>query len=89
MTTTSSKFYMRKPWNYLGYSYGSWLGAWYAKEFPEYAGNIAISANTDFSATLPEVFALQPLGLQRAFEEVALPYVARNNAMPFRAGQHR
>ena len=36
--------------NYLGYSYGSWLGAWYAKEFPEYAGNIAISANTDFSA---------------------------------------
>ncbi len=66
--------------NYLGYSYGSWLGAWYAKRFPERAGNIVLSANTDFAATFQVSFGRQPEGLQRAFEEVALPFIARNNA---------
>ena len=65
--------------NYLGYSYGSWLGAWYASTFPERAGNIVLDANLDFSGTIQESFALQPLGFQRAFEAVALPYAARAN----------
>ena len=66
--------------NYLGVSYGSWLGAWYAKRFPERAGNIVLAANTDFAATFQVSFGRQPMGMQRAFEEVALPFIARNNA---------
>ena len=65
--------------NYLGFSYGSWLGAWYAKTFPERAGNMVLDANTQFSGTFQDVFGLQPLGFNRAFKNVALAYAARNN----------
>ena len=67
--------------NFLGFSYGSWLGSWYAKRFPEHAGNIVLDANTEFSATFQESFSLQPLGFQRAFQEVAVPYIARNSGV--------
>ena len=67
--------------NYLGYSYGSWLGAWYAKRFPENAGNMVLDANTEFSADFQDVFTLQGLGFQRGFEDVAAAYIARNNAL--------
>ena len=67
--------------NYIGGSYGAWLGSWYAKQFPENTGNMVITANTDFSATIHEVFSLQPLGMQRAFEDVVAPYIARNDAV--------
>ena len=65
--------------NYLGYSYGSWLGAWYAKRFPENAGHMVLDANTNFAATFQESFGLQPLGFQRGFEDVAAPYLTRND----------
>ena len=67
--------------NFLGYSYGSWLGAWYAKRFPEQAGNIVLDANLDFTTTFEEIVSLNPLGFQRAFEDVAAAYAARNNAL--------
>ena len=67
--------------NFLGFSYGSWLGAWYAKRFPENAGNIVLDANLDFSAPYQESENLDPMSFQRAFEEVAVPYAARNNAL--------
>ena len=67
--------------NFLGFSYGSWLGSWYAKRFPEHAGNMVLDANTEFSATFQESFSLQPLGFQRAFQEVTVPYIARNSGV--------
>ncbi len=67
--------------NYLGYSYGTWLGSWYAKLFPEHAGNMVLDANLDFSAGWPEAEQLDFLGFQRAFEDVALAYAARNDAL--------
>ena len=67
--------------NFLGFSYGSWLGAWYAKRFPEHAGNMVLDANTEFSSSWQEIFTLQALGFQRAFQEVAVPYIARNSAV--------
>jgi len=65
--------------NYLGYSYGSWLGHWYAKLFPETTGHMVLDSNTEFSASFQESFGLQPLGFQRAFEDVALAFAVRNN----------
>lgn len=67
--------------NFLGYSYGSWLGAWYAKRFPQSAGNIVLDANTDFTTTFEEIFNNFVRGFERAFREVALPFAARNNAV--------
>ena len=65
--------------NYLGFSYGSWLGAWYAKLFPGQAGNIVLDGNLIFSGTWQDVFELDANSFNRAFEDVALAYVARNN----------
>jgi pimeloyl-ACP methyl ester carboxylesterase len=67
--------------NYLGYSYGSWLGAWYAKLFPETTGHMVLDANTEFSATFQDSFGLQPLGFDRAFRDIAAAYIARNSAI--------
>ena len=66
--------------NFLGYSYGSWLGAWYAKLFPEHTGNMVLDANVEFSTDWQETDFDFVMGFQRAFEEVALPYAARNSA---------
>lgn len=65
--------------NYLGYSYGSWLGAWYAKLFPTTTGHMVLDANTEFSATFQDVSGLQPLGFDRAFRDIAAAYIARNS----------
>lgn len=67
--------------NFLGYSYGSWLGAWYAKRFPQHAGNIVLDANVDFTATFEAIFNDFVRGFERAFREVALPFAARNDAV--------
>ena len=58
--------------NYLGFSYGSWLGAWYAKLFPGQAGNIVLDGNLIFSGTWQDVFELDANSFNRAFEDVAL-----------------
>ena len=67
--------------NFLGYSYGSWLGAWYAKLFPENSGNIVLDGNVEFSIDWQKTDFDFVMGFERAFREVALPYAARNNAV--------
>ena len=64
--------------NYFGYSYGTWLGAWYAKEFPEHVGNFVLDSNVEFSATWQETNFDRVRANERAFRDVALPYVVRN-----------
>jgi pimeloyl-ACP methyl ester carboxylesterase len=67
--------------NFLGYSYGSWLGAWYAKLFPQTTGNFVLDSNTDFSAPFARTFEIQPASFQEGFEEVVIPYLVRNKAV--------
>ena len=66
--------------NYIGYSYGTWLGAWYAKLFPEKTGRFLLDGNTALDKTWQESFNFQPLGFDRAFRESSLGYAARQNA---------
>ncbi|MEA3085581.1 MAG: hypothetical protein QOC89_3278 [Paraburkholderia sp.] len=68
--------------NYVGHSYGAWLGAWYAGLFPERAGRMVLSANLDFSArTFAEAGTLQqPPAIQRIADEIIGPYAARHDA---------
>ncbi|MFL9905287.1 alpha/beta hydrolase [Paraburkholderia sp. RL17-337-BIB-A] len=68
--------------NYMGHSYGTWLGAWYAGLFPERTGRMVLSANLDFSArTMAEAGTLQqPPAIQRIADEIIGPYAARHDA---------
>lgn len=64
--------------NYVGYSYGTWLGAWYASLFPEKVGRMVLDSATDFSASTEQMLHGQPAARQRLFDEVLAPYAARH-----------
>jgi pimeloyl-ACP methyl ester carboxylesterase len=66
----------RERVSWLGYSGGTWLGAYYATYFPERVDRFVLDANVDFTAPWARVFTNQPLGFQRRFEVDFLPYVA-------------
>jgi pimeloyl-ACP methyl ester carboxylesterase len=70
-----------KKLNYLGFSYGSWLGAWYAKLFPDNVGNFVLDSNTDFSSAFSRTFELQPASFQEAFDKIVVPYLSRNSTL--------
>lgn len=55
-----------KELNYLGYSYGTFLGATYAKLYPEKAGRLVLDGAIDPSVPGLEVGATQALGFESA-----------------------
>ena len=65
--------------NYIGYSYGTWLGAWYAKLFPESTGRFLLDGNTAWAGNFQDSFNEQPLGFERAFRDSAMAYTARHD----------
>ena len=66
--------------HYVGYSYGTWLGSWYASLFPDKVGRMVLDSSFDFSAALEKGFVAQPEVRQRLHEAVLLPYAARHPA---------
>ena len=66
--------------NFIGWSYGTWLGAWYGARFPERVGRMLLDSSVDMDATLHDTYLLQPAALTRAFDEVLAPYAARHPA---------
>jgi pimeloyl-ACP methyl ester carboxylesterase len=64
--------------NYLGYSYGTWLGAWYANLFPEKVGRMVLDSSMDFTSRFEEASLAQPPVRQRLFDEVLAPYAVRH-----------
>jgi pimeloyl-ACP methyl ester carboxylesterase len=70
-----------KKTSYIGYSYGTWLGTWYATTFPSKAHRFLLDSSTDASrSTLEKTWDLQPRSRDRQFQEALLPYMARNDA---------
>jgi len=63
--------------NYLGYSYGTWLGAKYAALFPQSTGRMVLDSNTGWMDPLADTFLLQPLGFDRRFRQQWAPWAAR------------
>ncbi|MFZ3453292.1 alpha/beta hydrolase [Arthrobacter sp. 7Tela_A1] len=57
--------------NYLGFSYGTFLGATYAELFPETVGRMVLDGGIDPSASNEEI----TLGQARAFEKAIRAYV--------------
>ncbi|AHI02071.1 pimeloyl-ACP methyl ester carboxylesterase [Kutzneria viridogrisea] len=63
--------------DWIGYSGGTWLGAYYATYFPQRVDKFVLDSNTEFTAPWQESFNWQPLGFERRFREDLLPWLAR------------
>lgn len=63
--------------NYLGYSYGTWLGAKFASLFPGKTGRMVLDSSVNWEGRLLADFADFPRMDQRQFERVYLPWAAR------------
>lgn len=65
--------------NYVGYSYGTWLGSWYASLFPERVGRMVLDSALDFGTTLEKsLLHSQPPARQRLFDDFLVPYAVRH-----------
>jgi pimeloyl-ACP methyl ester carboxylesterase len=67
--------------SYLGYSYGTWLGAWFGELFAPHIERMVLDSAID--PTLPSIqrnFELQDVARERQFRLHALNYVARHDA---------
>lgn len=63
--------------NYIGYSYGTWLGAKYASLFPASTGRFVLDSSVDFQGRLQADFEDFPRMGQRHADRVFLPWVTR------------
>ncbi|MEV7098666.1 alpha/beta fold hydrolase [Amycolatopsis sp. NPDC051045] len=63
--------------NYLGFSYGTWLGAKYASLFPDRAGKMVLDSSVNFEGRLQAAFEAFPTIDQRQFDRVYAPWLAR------------
>ena len=67
--------------NYIGYSYGTWLGSWYAKLFPAHTGRFLLDGNMPWHSTMQAAFESDPMTFERDYRDVAAPYFARFDAL--------
>ena len=66
--------------NYIGYSYGTWLGGSYAATFPSKTDRFILDSSVDMSTgTLERTWDLQPGTRDRQFQDMMLPYLARHD----------
>ncbi|WP_245743909.1 alpha/beta fold hydrolase [Lentzea fradiae] len=63
--------------DYMGYSYGTWLGAKYASLFPRSAGKMVLDSSVDFQGRLQAAFEAWPQINQRMFEGSFVPWMTR------------
>ena len=59
--------------NYIGASYGTWLGAWYAALFPERAGRMLFDSSADITGDFDALMQSQIPASARHIEELLLP----------------
>ncbi|GAB6899963.1 alpha/beta hydrolase [Kineosporia succinea] len=67
----------QKTVNWLGFSAGTWMGAYYATTFPKHAGHMVFDSNVEFTGTWQTAVSRQALGFQRRFEKDFAPWVAK------------
>ncbi len=63
--------------DYVGYSGGTWLGAYYQTYFPEHVGRFVLDSNTDFTKGWLDTFVSQPQAFERRFREDFAPWAAK------------
>lgn len=66
--------------SYIGYSYGTWLGSWYQREFPQNSHRFLLDSSVDVSRDgLQTTWDLQPRSRDRQFQDMMLPWMARQD----------
>ena len=68
--------------NFLGYSYGSQLGANYAQLYPQNVGRVVLDGAFDFLASGPEQILARPLGYELALDNF-LEWCDARDTCPF------
>lgn len=63
--------------HYLGYSYGTWLGSWYAARHPERVGRFVLDSAMDFTADFSRNSDTHVMGKQRVFNDVLAVRIAQ------------
>ena len=66
--------------NFIGYSYGTWLGGWYADTYPARVGRFVLDSNMDWTATQWENINFDPFSFQRRRDAQLFPWIARHAA---------
>ncbi len=69
--------------NYLGYSYGTYLGTMYAELFPEKVGKMVLDGAVDPSVSDLDALAFQMGGFESALRAFVVDCQANNPACPF------
>ncbi|WP_170201812.1 alpha/beta hydrolase [Actinocorallia herbida] len=69
-----------KKIDWLGYSAGTWLGAHYARYFPERARRFVLDSNVDFTSTWQKARVRQSKGFQDRFVKQWAPWAAKYDA---------
>jgi pimeloyl-ACP methyl ester carboxylesterase len=64
--------------NFIGYSYGTWLGGWYADTYPQRVGRFVNDSNMDWTHTQWDNVNFDPFSYQRRFDTQFLPWIARH-----------
>ncbi|ADB32030.1 TAP domain protein [Kribbella flavida DSM 17836] len=63
--------------DYVGYSGGTWLGAYYQTFFPGHVGRFVLDSNTDFTRPWVDTFNAQPQAFERRFRQDFAPWAAK------------
>ncbi|HEY0636938.1 MAG TPA: alpha/beta fold hydrolase [Pseudonocardiaceae bacterium] len=64
--------------NFIGYSYGTWLGGWYADTYPQHTGRLVLDSNMDWTHTQWDNVNFDPFSFQRRRDTMLLPWIARH-----------
>ncbi|MEV5963897.1 alpha/beta fold hydrolase [Kribbella sp. NPDC051952] len=64
--------------NLIGYSYGTWLGGWYADTYPSKVGRFVIDSNMDWTHTQWDNMNFDPFSGQRRRNTQLFPWIARH-----------
>ena len=66
--------------NFIGYSYGTWLGGWYADTYPDRVDRFVLDSNMDWTHTQWENINFDPFSFQRRRDTQLFAWIARNAA---------
>lgn len=64
--------------NLIGYSYGTWLGGWYADTYPSKVGRFVLDSNMDWTHTQWQNVNFDPFSGQRRRDTQLFPWIARH-----------
>lgn len=64
--------------NFIGYSYGTWLGSWYADTYPKRVGRFVLDSNMDWTHSQWANVNFDPFSGQRRRDTQLFPWIARH-----------